>query len=91
MTFRDGLSKYSNGQIVQEPWGIIFKSTRIKKPVNAFIAMDERERFKNVFVEKVIQRMTMNVRNDNEHVKEVARLLNWMIVVRASNFLKMLI
>lgn len=44
--------------------------------------MEEREKFKNDFIERLIKRSTLNERNEDKDIKEVAKILKWMLEMR---------
>lgn len=82
-THRDGLSKFSDGEIIQSPWGVTFKIVvKNKKVVNALMLIVYRENFTNDFIEGLVRRMTLCEKNKDKDIKEVAQLLTWMVLVR---------
>lgn len=58
----------------------LFKRTR--KIANAIMHMDEREKFDDDFIIRLIRRMTLNERNDDKEIKEVQRILTWVMALR---------
>lgn len=83
LIYIDGLSKFkfTYGKILL--WGVIFKTAaKNKKTVNAIIHIDDIEKFQNDFIIGLMRKMTLNERNNDKEIKEVERIVTWMMAVR---------
>ncbi|KAI3723690.1 hypothetical protein L2E82_35446 [Cichorium intybus] len=79
-----GISKYSDGKILQNPWGVVYKGRLMKKGAlkKLFFDMDKKEKFPTTFIEGMITRVEVNNENSEEAKKEVVAHLKWWIAIR---------
>lgn len=79
--YRDGLSSILMVKFFKNL--LIFKDEqKNNKTVNVIMLMDDKEKFPNDFIIKLIRRMNLNERTNDKEIKEVEKILSWMLAVR---------
>lgn len=66
---KDVFFKFSDGQILQTTnWGVIFKATKNKNPVNVIMSIDDRVKFTNDFIAGILKRMALCEQNNDKEI-----------------------
>lgn len=79
--YRDGLSSILMVKFFKNL--LIFKDEqKNNKTVNVIMLMDDKEKFPNDFIIKLIRRMNLNEITNDKEIKEVEKILSWMLAVR---------